>query len=69
MNKFYRPKNDLPNYIGDGRLKAYINKEKTEDNKCVYCGNKADTREHLPTKGIFSRGLSRISDKSGNKRL
>ncbi len=53
MDSFYKPNNDQPNYFGDKRLKPFINKSKNESNSCVYCGNMANTKEHLPTKGIF----------------
>lgn len=53
MNGFYNKfilNNQLTKYYGDKRNLSYIKFEKKEEYKCVYCGNKADTKEHIPPK-------------------
>ena len=37
-------------YIGDWRKKPYLQYEKTKTCYCIYCGDIAETREHIPSK-------------------
>jgi len=42
--------NELNNYYGDIRILEFLKYDKKGDFKCVYCGEKADSREHIPSK-------------------
>lgn len=53
MNDIYGIKNNKNKYYGDEKKKPFIFKSKSMNSLCVYCGEVADTREHLPTKGFF----------------
>lgn len=40
-------------YFGDWRKKPYLQYEKNKDCYCIYCGNLARTREHIPSKVLL----------------
>ena len=42
--------NELSNYYGDTRILEFLKYDKKGQFKCIYCGNKADSREHIPSK-------------------
>jgi len=42
--------NDLSSYYGDSRLLDLLKYNKTGEFRCVYCHEKAETREHIPSK-------------------
>ncbi|WP_373035376.1 hypothetical protein [Sulfurimonas sp.] len=42
--------NNLNNYFGDTRILELLKYDKKGQFKCVYCYEKADSREHLPSK-------------------
>lgn len=55
MNHFYGKKmsDELhkDDYFGDERLRPYLSYERDAENRyCIYCGRKADSREHLPSR-------------------
>lgn len=53
MDKLYKIKNNEKEYVGDSRVKPFIFKNKRQNSLCVYCGEEATTREHLPSKVFF----------------
>ena len=50
FTKKYFVDNELNNYYGDIRILEFLKYDKKGDFKCVYCGEKADSREHIPSK-------------------
>lgn len=50
--------NELDNYYGDKRLLELLKYNKKGDFKCVYCYEKADTREHIPSKIFLNEPYS-----------
>jgi hypothetical protein len=42
-------------YYGDYRLQNRVVYSKGHDMKCIYCGESANTREHVPSKVFLSR--------------
>jgi hypothetical protein len=42
--------NEFANYYGDSRLLYYLKYDKSGNYMCIYCGEKADSREHIPSK-------------------
>ena len=42
-------------YLGDYRLKHRVVYESGLDSACIYCGNNADSREHVPSKVFLSK--------------
>lgn len=43
------------NYLGDNRLRHKIIYDKKSYSDCIYCGEEANTREHIPSKVFLSR--------------
>ncbi|MGD6940973.1 hypothetical protein ACQCT6_02900 [Cytobacillus gottheilii] len=43
------------NYLGDNRLKHRIVYSKQEYTRCIYCGEAANTREHIPSKVFLEK--------------
>ncbi len=50
MAKSFFIDNQLRQYAGDKRLFQYLTYKKEGSFKCVYCLNKADSKEHIPSK-------------------
>lgn len=47
--------NEIPDYYGDDNLLPYIRYKKEDLSLCCYCGNVADSREHLPSKTFLDK--------------
>ena len=47
MGKFYR-------LGGDDRIEPFTNWKKNMENYCIYCGEQAYTRDHLPSRVFLS---------------
>ena len=43
------------NYLGDDRLRHRINYIKGGISRCIYCGGRADSREHIPSKTFLKK--------------
>lgn len=50
--------NELNNYYGDKRLLELLKYNKKGDFKCIYCYEKANTREHIPSKIFLNEPYS-----------
>ena len=44
---------DEKEYYGDTRLHEYLQSNKREESRCIYCLDEADSREHLPSRILF----------------
>lgn len=50
QSKKYFIDNELNNYFGDSRILELLKYDKKGQFKCIYCYEKADSREHIPSK-------------------
>lgn len=57
--KEYFIDNQIKNYFGDENLLNYIKYNKKGETLCIYCGEKATTREHIPSKVFLEEPFQR----------